>query len=70
MPIIRTGLQTAVRIANSFCKLYVVWKPKMVVAIDNYPDISDSQKTAAKAALEAMMLACDALDILRLFYEP
>jgi len=69
VPIRRNGLNQAISLVRKFCKLYAVFQPSMFAYIDS-TDFPDAQKTAAKAALQAVMDACTALELFRTIYEP
>lgn len=65
----RTGLQMAIKRLDQFCKIYVVWLPRMLDAIDNTEGFSDAQKAAAKNALSVINEACHSLVIFKKIYE-
>jgi len=66
---LRPGLQRAIQIVGLFCRLYVRKQKAMNDYIDTLTDYTTDQRNGAKAALAAVMLACEALEAFRTIYE-
>lgn len=65
----KPGLQQAIKLVSKFCKLYVVKQKSMNDYIDTLTQFTLEQRNAAKAALQAVMVACEALEVFRMIYE-
>lgn len=64
----RTGLQTAVKLCNRFCKFLSTWKPSVVGAI-NASTLTTEQKNLAIATLDAIESSCDVFRMLMTTWE-
>lgn len=69
MGLIRTGLQAFIKGARYLCRLELKFHDSMHTAIDNTEGATADEKAAAKAAIEACVIACKKLDPFFKFFE-
>ena len=66
----RIGLQELIKVLRRACKIITPYGASMKAFIDSVEDLSDSQKTLCKAAIDSVVTSCHVLEELRRFYEP